>query len=319
MDWVKQFTDMIFPLNIDMMNIEGAYNLKNQHLPKSIFKYRKVDEYTIKNLEEDTVWLSDPIHLNDPYDCAHTIDLARILQSPAWFNKFMQEKGGDLDLSEDQKKNLAISQDPLSELMEIDLLKEPPEKRETVKAYFLSDQNKRHENLAITSSKTFASQFKLCSFSELNDSMLMWAHYASYHQGFCVEYDLEKIPDKDYRRRFMYPVIYDDKMFDATEHFMKMKEDKSLNILHWHLAALVKARDWEYEKEWRLVFPNGIIDSEISYGIGKPKMVYIGTKISQPDQYLLTEICQRRHIPYVKMNPHHSMFKMVPCSLKDAE
>jgi hypothetical protein len=31
---------------------------------------------------------------------------------------------------------------------------------------------------------------KLCSFSECNDSILMWSHYAKDHKGFCVEYDL---------------------------------------------------------------------------------------------------------------------------------
>ncbi|NTW73167.1 MAG: DUF2971 domain-containing protein [Eubacteriaceae bacterium] len=320
MDWVKQFIDMIFPLYIDLMNSEGAYTLKNQHLPKSIFKYRAINKNSIKNLEEDVVWLADPSKFNDPYDCAHTVDFSRVqkMQSSELFRKFMQKQGSDLDLSEDQKKTLAISQDPLSDLMEIDLLKESPEKRETVKSSFLSDQNKRHEKLAITSSKTFVSNFKLCSFSERKDSMSMWAHYASDHHGLCVEYDLEKISPKDYRRRFMYPVIYDNKMFDATELYMKGKEDKDLNILRWHLAALVKSKDWEYEKEWRLVFPYSIIDSERSYNMGKPKMVYMGTKIRQKNQDQLAEICTRRNIPFVKMKPHHSVYKMVPCSLKDS-
>ncbi|TLU54662.1 MAG: DUF2971 domain-containing protein [Chlorobium sp.] len=315
MDWVKQFTDMIFPLYQDLVYIEGAYNLKNQHLPKSIFKYRKVDIKSLKNLEEDTVWLADPINLNDPYDCAHTIDFPRLLQSPALSNKLIQEKGCDWNLSDDQKKSLAISPDPNSELMEIDLLGEPPEKRETVRDSFLSDIKKRHEDLAVFSSKKFARNFKLCSFSERNDSIVMWAHYASDHKGFCIEYDLEKIPCTDYRRRLLYPVIYSDQMFDATEHLMKEKGDKSLNFLRWHLAALVKARDWDYEKEWRLVFPHEECDSERTYVMGKPKMVYFGKDIPLDDEDQLTEICQRRKIPYAKMKPHHSMFKMVPYSL----
>ncbi|HWQ88737.1 MAG TPA: DUF2971 domain-containing protein [Desulfitobacteriaceae bacterium] len=321
MDWITQFTDMIFPLNRDQLNIEGAYLLKNQHLPKSIFKYCKVDKKSIKNLEEDTIWLADPSTFNDPYDCAHTVDFSRIQQqqSSELFEKFMQERGHDSNLTIDQKKTLAISPDPVSELMEIHLSGKPPEKREGIKSALISLQDKKYADLSVTSSETFASSFKLCSFSERNDSMLMWAHYASYHRGFCVEYDLENIPYSDYRRRFLYPVIYSDLMFDATQLFMKKKEDQSLNILHWHLAALLKAKDWKYEMEWRLVFANGIVDSERSYSIGKPKMVYFGTKISQPNQDRLIEICKRRNIPYVKMKAHHSMFKLVPCSLIDAE
>ncbi|MEI6639989.1 MAG: DUF2971 domain-containing protein [Chlorobium sp.] len=314
MDWVKQFTDMIFPLYEDI-DIEGAYNLKNQHLPKQIFKYRKVDINSLKNLEEDTVWLADPTNLNDPYDCAHTIDFPRIWQNPAFINKFIQERGDDLNLSVDQKQSLAINSDPISFLMESDLLGVPPEKRETDRDSFLSDIKKRNEDLAVFSSKTFARNFKLCSFSERNDSIVMWAHYASDHKGFCIEYDLEKIPCTDYRRRLLYPVIYSDQIFDATELFMKEKEDKILNILRWHLAALVKSRYWDYEKEWRLVFPHEECDSERTYVMGKPKMVYFGKDIPLDDEDQLTEICQRRKIPYAKMKPHHSMFKMVPYSL----
>jgi hypothetical protein len=314
MDWVKQFTDMIFPLYQVLVYIEGAYNLKNQHLPKSIFKYRKVDKHSLENLKEDTVWLADSTNLNDPYDCAHTIS-PHILQSPALINKLIQEKGCDWNLSDDQKKSLVISSDPISDLMEIHLSEEPPEKRECIKSDLISLQNKIHEDLAVSSSKTFAKNFKLCSFSERNDSIVMWAHYASNHKGFCAEYDLEKIPSRDYRRRLLYPVIYSDQMFDATEFFMKEKEDTSLNILRWHLAALVKSRDWDYEKEWRLVFPYEVCDSERTYVMGKPKMIYFGKDIPLDGEDQLTEICQRRNIPYDKMKPHHSMFKMVPNSL----
>jgi len=321
MNWIEQFTDMIFPLNREKLSIEGAFLLKNQHLPKSIFKYREVNENSIKNLEEDTVWLADPSNFNDPYDCAHTVDFSRIKnhQSPAFFEKLMKEKGSELNLSDKQKNTLSMSQDPLSDLMDILLSREPPERREGIKAALTSAQNKMHEDLALANSKSIASTFKLCSFSERNDSMLMWAHYASYHQGFCIEYDLESIPYSDYRRRFLYPTIYSDDMFDATEHLMKGVEDENFNNLHLSLASLVKAKDWEYEKEWRLVFANGIFNSERAYNIGKPKMVYLGTKVSQENQDRLIEICSRRDIPVRKMKAHHSMFKLEPSSLDDAE
>jgi hypothetical protein len=319
-DWIKQFIDMIFPLNRNQLDIDGAYNLKNKHLPKSVFKYREVNGVSLKNLEEDTVRLSDPSNFNDPYDCAHTINFAQIMQmqSSASFEKFIQERWSDLNLSSEQKKSLAISPDLSNDLLEICLSGVPFEKREDIKSVLISLQEERGQNLAVAFSKLIANSFKLCSFSERNDSVLMWAHYASNHQGFCVEYDLEKIPHKDFRRRFMYPVIYDDKMFDATEHFIKVLEGHNFNVLYWNLVALVKASDWGYEKEWRLVFSNGLLESERLYGMGKPKTVFFGTKISDSDQDLLIKICERRKIPYVKMKIHHSMYKMVPCSLKDS-
>ena len=81
--------------------------------------------------------------------------------------------------------------------------------------------------------------------------MLMWAHYASYHQGFCVEYDLSNIEPLDYRKRFLFPVTYSDDVFDATEHYKKDMDDENYNNIYLARAALVKAKDWQYEKEWR--------------------------------------------------------------------
>lgn len=71
MSWVEQFVEMLFPLDVKKLNIEGAYLLKYRNLPSSIFKYRSVTESSIKNLEDGTVWLANPKSLNDPYDCPH--------------------------------------------------------------------------------------------------------------------------------------------------------------------------------------------------------------------------------------------------------
>lgn len=78
MNWIEQFTEMIFPLNSEKLNIEGAFFLKNDHLPNSIFKYREVNKNSLKNLEDDTIWLADPSNFNDPYDCSHTVDFAHL-------------------------------------------------------------------------------------------------------------------------------------------------------------------------------------------------------------------------------------------------
>lgn len=144
MSWIEQFTDMIFPLDRGELNIEGAYILKNQHLPSSIFKYREVNDNSIKNLEEDTIWLADPSNFNDPYDCAHTVDFTTIKKQsePESFAKFMEERGSDIDLSDEQKRNLYKSKSPIDDLIDILLSGEPPERKEGMKAALTSVQKK---------------------------------------------------------------------------------------------------------------------------------------------------------------------------------
>src|SRR5215469_9264000 len=57
---------------------------------------------------------------------------------------------------------------------------------------------------------------KVCSFSAVNDSILMWSHYGRNHQGFCVEYDLSKFDPQDAFLKNLYPVIYSYQLVDLT-------------------------------------------------------------------------------------------------------
>ena len=37
--------------------------------PGSIFKYSKIDVYTIQNLDAKSIYFASPDQFNDPYDC----------------------------------------------------------------------------------------------------------------------------------------------------------------------------------------------------------------------------------------------------------
>lgn len=315
MDWIDKFTEMIFPLDREHLDIEGAFSLKDKHIPSSIFKYREINKNSLKNLEEDTIWLADPSNFNDPYDCSHTVDYQHIQKqkSSAYVKKYLANNG-KLLITDSQKNKILSSSEPMNDLIDIMLLSFPSEQRESMKSILVEAQNKAYEEMTIAGSNHIAGFFKVCSFSEINNSMLLWAHYTNYHQGFCVEYDLESIVGSDFRRRFLYPSIYSNKMFNATEHILKGVDNDTFNNLHLSLAALIKAKDWEYEKEWRLVFANNMLEKEQSYKIGKPKKVYFGTKIKPDDEEKLIEICERKGIPFCKMKANQNEFKLEPIS-----
>lgn len=80
----------------------------------------------------------------------------------------------------------------------------------------------------------------------------MWSHYADNHKGFCIEYDVKTILYSDFRSRFLFPVIYSEQVYDATQHLSKSLNHKSFNSLHLNMAGLIKAVDWSYEKEPKL-------------------------------------------------------------------
>lgn len=79
-------------------------------------------------------------------------------------------------------------------------------------------------------------------FSDNWRSPVMWAHYANKHYGICLGFD---IPDE-----LAGPVIY-----NPNRLKFELQEDKKLyGIDDAFIETLryTKAKEWEYEREWRL-------------------------------------------------------------------
>lgn len=90
--------------------------------------------------------------------------------------------------------------------------------------------------------------------SEVNDSILMWSHYAMYHKG--VVFKLKVLHDKDNALCVAGQVIYDNKPFAffTTQEWIddcigieKITSQKIADKYIYH-----KNEIWHYEKEWRV-------------------------------------------------------------------
>lgn len=82
-------------------------------------------------------------------------------------------------------------------------------------------------------------------FSEVWNSILMWAHYANNYNGFCVEYDMSQV-------RYnlicnLFPVLYEKYYIDITDKLLNYNKNAGT------ICNLSKAEEWSYEKEWRII------------------------------------------------------------------
>ncbi|QRR07820.1 DUF2971 domain-containing protein [Burkholderia sp. MS455] len=303
MNWIDDFVAKLFPLDISAQELESAFLLKYQNIPNRLFKYREANEYSIKNLVDDTVWLADPATFNDPYDCHHFINYDKLSNN---FLRLMPQELRDRlpqDKLEEIENSISLAEDPNSAMIDILLRDVAPEKAAIMKAALLGAMSAMFEKMGTDGANRMKDGFKVCSFSERVDSTLMWSHYANYHKGFCIEYDIKSVRPDDYVSRFMYPVIYSEHPFDATPNMLQAGKD-GFNNLYLNLAGLIKSMDWGYEKEWRLIFANGVLDKAQPWKMPLPKAVYIGSHISPDDQTRLTDICMSKGISILKM--HHS-------------
>jgi len=315
--WTDEFSEMLFPLKRELCNVKGAFSLKNSRLPSYIYKYREINENSIKNLQDDTVWLADPSNFNDPYDSAHTADFNAMHKndSAESLEKYFSDPRFSVDIDVETKKHLLSQEQPFEALSEYFLKDEPEDKKLLIKSMIEKVTNDRYAKLTKENSVGVSSSFKLCSFSEVYNSMLMWAHYADYHKGFCVEYNVSAWEESSFKRRFLYPVIYSNSMFNATDYFSYDNKNNDRNNLYLSQTALIKSKEWEYEKEWRLVFSNGVFETEKSYPIGTAKAVYLGAKIKSEKQDLLVNICNEKNIKLYKMKTSHNTFNLVKSNI----
>lgn len=160
--------------------------------------------------------------------------------------------------------------------------------------------------------ETIKKGYKICSLSERVDSMLMWSHYAKNHTGFVMEYDFNSLPLSDVRSRSLWPVIYDDKLFDASRFMREQSESGAYNNLFGIIASIHKAKDWQYEQEWRLIIPLGPDEPPFNYSVPTPKAIYLGSKVSNEDRIKISNIANKKGIPVYKMKLSHDRFNMAP-------
>ena len=88
--------------------------------------------------------------------------------------------------------------------------------------------------------------YVICCFSEKRDNILMWAHYAKQHTGFCLEFNV----DNDF--------------FTPSTRAIKVEYNAiwpELNVMRLDSCpegelgkkVIIKANNWEYEQEWRIL------------------------------------------------------------------
>lgn len=165
-------------------------------------------------------------------------------------------------------------------------------------------------------------QTKIACLSENIKSPLMWAHYANNHKGFAIAYDFRgnnisqcancmNRSCSNIKLATIYPIIYSDNRFDATQYGkwyveQYMKHCLGINIdaiykdeLIYTKAALYKSNDWKYEDEWRILCstPNIQIEQQDCYPINKkPVAIYFGSQISDVHKKILMHLADEKGI-----------------------
>jgi hypothetical protein len=244
-------------------------------IPRNLYKYYPINEFTFKVLTEQAIYFSKPSAFNDPFDCRLNITFGKTInQIKEHLNHYFPRLI------------------PLLEHTELfnGSLKTVKEVNEFLNTLVLS---------------ILDMQMGVTCFSEVKDSPLMWAHYAQSHSGICLEFDMKR---QSFFRDNLIPVMYFDKypIYD-------LKKYKPLglgNLLTRMMAS--KSEDWDYEFEWRCTTKKG---GAKTYPFDKDLMTGIIFGINCPEEQKtkILEILQKQNcfncIPY-QASMNRSQYKI---------
>jgi hypothetical protein len=226
-EWKKQYWDLMMSEDYD-----AGFALKESNFPTAFFKYRKLNTRTISNILESYIWMADISSLNDPFECSLQFDndkCSRVFFADKKFHATFKEKFGR-ELTQNEIDNIVNSKEPFAAYHEICkgkniVINITPEKQlEVIQKRWTEIIEETNENM------------RVCSFSEVNNSLLLWSHYSDEHKGICIEYDL--VDELSEIRAFLQPIIYSDKVY-------KVELFEELTTLRKIGSTLIKSKDWE--------------------------------------------------------------------------
>ena len=102
-------------------------------------------------------------------------------------------------------------------------------------------------NETINSLNQLIDSYSFLCLSGDNKNILLWAHYAGSHSGYCIEFKSECIDAQKVIYKTAVPT------FNISDLLATGDKDKDLEIgKKISIALLTKLIDWEYESEYRL-------------------------------------------------------------------
>jgi len=241
--------------------------------PTFVYHYQSPKKRNIEKVKSNLLWLSHPSRFNDPFDCAE----AMVHERPA---DVKSDIFYDAILNLDVTQMMAFAQDLVAE----ERSAKNPDSLSPSDVYF-------RRQLAATNG--------VACFSELPRHLLMWSHYADSHRGFCLEFSTSYPPFDEQ----LFQVGYEDRMPTVTPSERDLGD---LFVLRRFL--LIKAREWRYEKEWRVV--SKLSNTTMDYPPDALKRILIGAKATTRTLNALRRSVEGRPVGIVRLKLSDNKFRL---------
>lgn len=272
-------------------SVEQAVKIKNQLVPKRLFKYFSFTKDNLTTFYNNVVYCLNPDHLDDLYDEFMLPDKHALLQEA--IESIIKSSHDDADINSvlhAHKTKILNSPDPI--------------------AYFanLFSQNQRMTirklqgtvDILINEIKRMAYKgIRVCCFSQAIDATALWSKRADRERGFALSY---KIDDENIFNN-LWPVLYNDR--DILHKYASIMNN-DINIVKILISIVSKSMEWQHEQEWRLIINENYLYND-RYVPMKAEAVYLGAKIEEENKREIMAIAKDKGIETFMMRPSNQL------------
>lgn len=307
--WKEQYKEFMFSSDSTKINTTEGDKLKLERLPL-LYKYCKIDKFSLANLTNNSAWFRKATDFNDPYDSALTIGSREFYDSQN--KKQLIAILAEVFQVQAKKIDTIISGLSIKEGIE-ELLNKYSPVGQSVDSFrkaiqrFIEETDELLESYSKSiSNQTQESVYATC-FSESPISMLMWSHYADNHKGMVIEYDFLNC-DTEIREDALWalhPVFYTNDLVNLND-YLNVQEEIYFPIL----AALNKSNEWSYEKEWRMIFLKNPSEPGINVSLIKPKSIILGSRVDKMHKIMLSIEAMKKDIPVKQIKLDTSSYNL---------
>lgn len=238
--------------------------------PPFLYKYRAVNELSLSALSQGRVWYSMPSGLNDPHDVAARWQKEFTDQEIVEDYVMMREVGSPVTGIADHIRDLIKKGWSYTSILKF------------VDDLFIKIDGKTQRELlqdVLYYNEVIFNSMGVFSLSEDPVQPLMWAHYSASHTGFCLGFENH---ETSVVGQYGNKVDYFEKM--PKPNIRSFQEDGGGEVVG--LIAYSKSKDWEYEKEWRILKQSG---NKLYPYPGILSEVVLGIKIDPDDEAKVRE------------------------------
>lgn len=296
------------------MDLKSIY-----HDKPHFFKYYNFDVVKLV-LKNKTVKWSSPVIFNDPFDLQVDIDYDFQMED---MKETLLEEITRIVYSEKEPAGNSKN-NSFAMLLELRNYRKKVSV-EKFKDLFGPAINKGAENAQIALEegrsmwKKFRNRLRVFCVSEINDDLLMWAHYSDCHTGAVLK--LKCLKGKNRALSAAVPVQYQEdlpKLATKKEFIKDLTGQIELNADNsFKVFATTKSVHWDHEKEWRCIVLDSSSNGQLyEYGRILPQeieSIYLGCKmkIEKQEEILSMLIGDLNHVQVYKAYKNLKYFKLI--------